>query len=190
MLGMHGTYEANLAMHRLRRDDQHRRALRRPGDRQAQRLLAGLEEDPRRHRPVSINKNVRVDVPIVGDCGDVLEAMLQRWKAAPDASPIGKALDAVVDADRRLARRATACATTDSNDASSSRNTRCSGSTRLTQEARHLHHDRGRPAPDVGGPVPQVRAAEPLDDLGRPRHHGLRPAGRDRRADRPSRTRW
>ena len=37
---------------RLRRDDQHRRALRRPHHRPARRLLARLEEDPRRHRPV------------------------------------------------------------------------------------------------------------------------------------------
>ncbi len=37
---------------RLRRDDQHRRALRRPHHRPPQCLLAGLEEDPHRHRPV------------------------------------------------------------------------------------------------------------------------------------------
>ena len=37
---------------RLRRDDLHRRALRRPHHRPARRLLAGLEEDPHRHRPV------------------------------------------------------------------------------------------------------------------------------------------
>ena len=32
-----------------------------------------------------------------------------------------------------------------------------------------------------------VRCAEPLDDLGRARHHGLRPAGGDRRAGGASR---
>ena len=37
---------------RLRPDDLHRRALRRPHHRPARRLLAGLEEDPRRHRSV------------------------------------------------------------------------------------------------------------------------------------------
>ena len=37
---------------RLRRDDLHRRALRRPHHRPRRRLLARLEEDPRRHRPV------------------------------------------------------------------------------------------------------------------------------------------
>ncbi len=59
----------------------------------------------------------------------------------------------------------------------------------LTREpaARHLHHHRGRPAPDVGGAVFPVRQAEPLDDQRRPRHHGLRPAGGHGRADRASR---
>ncbi len=37
---------------RLRRDDLHRRALRRPHHRAARRVLAGLDQDPRRHRPV------------------------------------------------------------------------------------------------------------------------------------------
>ena len=37
---------------RLRPDDRGRLALRRPGDRTAQRLLAEFEEDPHRHRPV------------------------------------------------------------------------------------------------------------------------------------------
>ena len=53
-------------------------------------------------------------------------------------------------------------------------------------EGRRYHH-RSRPAPDVGGTVFRFRRAEPLDDIGRPRHHGLWPAGRHRRADRPSR---
>ena len=37
---------------RLRSDDLHRRTLRRPHHRAARRLLAGFEENPRRHRPV------------------------------------------------------------------------------------------------------------------------------------------
>ena len=41
-----------------------------------------------------------------------------------------------------------------------------------------------RPAPDVGGAVLQVRRAAALDQLRRPRHHGLRPAGGDGRAAR------
>jgi acetolactate synthase-1/2/3 large subunit len=41
----------------------------------------------------SINKNVRVDVPIVGDCGRVLEDMIKIWKAR-QAQPDAKALKA------------------------------------------------------------------------------------------------
>jgi acetolactate synthase-1/2/3 large subunit len=43
-------------------------------------------------------------------------------------------------------------------------------------QGRGHHHLRRRPAPDVGGAVLQVRQAAPLDQLGRPRHHGRRPA--------------
>ena len=65
---------------------------------------------------------------------------------------------------------------------------RAAAAVRRDQGPRLLHHHRGRPAPDVGRPVHQVREAVPLADLRRPRHHGLRPAGGDRRADRPSRS--
>ena len=78
MLGMHGTYEANMAMHDCDVMIVHRRALRRPHHRPHRRLLAGLAQDPHRHRPSSINKNIRVDVPIVGDVAQVLDDMLHR----------------------------------------------------------------------------------------------------------------
>ena len=41
--------------------------------------------------PSSINKNVKVDLPIVGDCGHVLEEMLKVWKAK-SAKPSATAL--------------------------------------------------------------------------------------------------
>ena len=44
-----------------------------------------------------------------------------------------------------------------------------------------------RPAPDVGRPLRQLRAPEHLDQLRRPRHDGLRGAGRDGRQGRPAR---
>src|SRR5256885_12761073 len=40
--------------------------------------------------PSSINKNVKVDVPIIGDCAHVLDDMLKLWRAS--AKPDGKAL--------------------------------------------------------------------------------------------------
>jgi hypothetical protein len=52
MLGMHGSFEANNAMHDCDVMICDRRALRRPGHGAPRRLLAGLEEDPHRHRPL------------------------------------------------------------------------------------------------------------------------------------------
>jgi acetolactate synthase-1/2/3 large subunit len=43
--------------------------------------------------PSSINKNVKVDLPIIGDCAHVLEAMLRAWQAT-NAKPDKKALAA------------------------------------------------------------------------------------------------
>ena len=81
MLGMHGTYEANMAMHELRRHDQHRRALRRPHHRQgwtpSRRTRRKIHVDI---DPSSINKNVEVDLPIIGDAAYVLEDMIKVWK--------------------------------------------------------------------------------------------------------------
>lgn len=81
MLGMHGTYEANLAMHGCdlminigaRFDDRitGRIADFSPGSRRAH-----IDIDPS-----SINKVIRTDIPIVGDVGHVLEDLLRIWKA-------------------------------------------------------------------------------------------------------------
>lgn len=81
MLGMHGSYEANMAMHDCdfmlcigaRFDDR----------------ITGLTSEFSPHSkkvhididPSSINKNIRVDVPIVGDVGHVLEDLLKVWKS-------------------------------------------------------------------------------------------------------------
>ena len=187
MLGMHGTYEANLAMHDC---DVMINIGARFDDRITGRLDAFSPRSKKIHvdiDPSSINKNVKIDIGIVGDCAHVLEDMVRIWR---ETSPqIDKtALDRLVDADRRLARPqeprlqelvrsiikpqyAVAAAL------------------RADQGPRHLCHDRSRPAPDVGGAVFPFPGAEPLDDLGRARHHGLWPAGRDRRADEASRRR-
>ncbi len=81
MLGMHGTYEANLAMHGCdlminigaRFDD---RITGRIADFSPGSVKAHIDIDPS-----SINKVVRVDVPIVGDVGHVLEDLLKVWKS-------------------------------------------------------------------------------------------------------------
>jgi len=81
MLGMHGTYEANMAMHDC---DVMICLGARFDDRVTGRLDAFSPNSLKVHvdiDPSSINKNIRVDVPIVGDVGHVLEAMIKLWKA-------------------------------------------------------------------------------------------------------------
>jgi len=79
MLGMHGTYEANNAMHDA---DLIICVGARFDDRVTGRLDAFSPDSKKIHidiDPSSINKNVIVDVPIVGDCGRVLEDMYKLW---------------------------------------------------------------------------------------------------------------
>ncbi|ETD02007.1 acetolactate synthase [Rhodobacter capsulatus R121] len=81
MLGMHGLYEANLAMHGCdlminlgaRFDD---RITGRVADFSPHSTKAHVDIDAS-----SINKIVTVDLPIVGDIGHVLEDLLKVWKA-------------------------------------------------------------------------------------------------------------
>src|SRR4030095_10513085 len=81
-LGMVGIYEANLAMHEC---DVMINIGARFDDRITGRLDAFSPYSKRIHvdiDPSSINKNVKVDVPIVGDCAHVLEDMVRLWRAS------------------------------------------------------------------------------------------------------------
>ncbi len=92
MLGMHGTYEANLAMHDC---DVMICVGARFDDRITGRLDAFSPNSKKIHidiDPSSINKNVSVDVPIIGDVGSVLEDMVRMW-SAHGATPSQKDLD-------------------------------------------------------------------------------------------------
>ena len=83
MLGMHGSYEANMAMHDC---DVMVCIGARFDDRITGRLNAFSPNSKKIHidiDPSSINKNVRVDVPITGDVGRVLEDMVRAWRALP-----------------------------------------------------------------------------------------------------------
>jgi len=83
MLGMHGTYEANLATHGC---DVLFNIGARFDDRVTGRLNAFSPDSIKIHAdidPSSINKNVAVDLPILGDAGEVLRAMLAAWDAEP-----------------------------------------------------------------------------------------------------------
>jgi len=82
MLGMHGTYEANMAMHDC---DVMLCIGARFDDRITGRLDAFSPNSRKIHvdvDPSSINKNVRVDIPIIGDAGRVLEDMVRLWRAS------------------------------------------------------------------------------------------------------------
>ncbi|MBU2534015.1 MAG: acetolactate synthase 3 large subunit [Alphaproteobacteria bacterium] len=82
MLGMHGTYEANMAMHDC---DVMVCIGARFDDRITGRLDAFSPGSKRIHidiDPSSINKNVRADVPIIGDATHVMEDLLRLWKAS------------------------------------------------------------------------------------------------------------
>jgi len=81
MLGMHGTYEANWAMHD---SDLIICVGARFDDRITGRLDAFAPGSKKIHidiDPSSINKNVKVDLPIIGDCGRVLEDMMRAWRS-------------------------------------------------------------------------------------------------------------
>jgi len=85
MLGMHGTYEANLAMHDC---DVMLCVGARFDDRITGRIDAFSPGSKRIHidiDPSSINKNVKVDVGIVGDCAHVLEDMVRLWRSSAKA---------------------------------------------------------------------------------------------------------
>ena len=93
MLGMHGTYEANMAMH-------HCDVLVAVGARFDDRVTGHIEKFCPHAKiihididPASISKNVKVDVPIVGCVDNVLRAMLDDIKSTDvqsDAAALGE----------------------------------------------------------------------------------------------------
>ncbi|OUS21991.1 acetolactate synthase 3 large subunit [Rhodobacterales bacterium 59_46_T64] len=81
MLGMHGLYEANMAMHDCD-------LMINIGARFDDRITGTIDHfSPNSTKvhididPSSINKVIRADIPIVGDVGHVLEDVLKVWKA-------------------------------------------------------------------------------------------------------------
>ncbi len=90
MLGMHGTYEANLAMHDC---DVMIAVGARFDDRITGKVDAFSPGSKKIHidiDPASIDKVVHADVGILGDCGHVLEDMLRIWREKKLAERIDK----------------------------------------------------------------------------------------------------
>ncbi len=91
MVGMHGMYESNLAMHGC---DVLINVGARFDDRVTGRLAAFSPNSRKIHvdiDPSSINKNVSVEVAVVGDVGHTVEDMMRLWKAR-QIRPDGAAL--------------------------------------------------------------------------------------------------
>jgi acetolactate synthase-1/2/3 large subunit len=98
MLGMHGTYEANLAMY-------HSDVMICVGARFDDRVTAKLSEFSPNAKKIhididaaSINKNVPVDIGIVADAGEALRAILAEWKrrhAKADGAALAKWLQKI-----------------------------------------------------------------------------------------------
>ena len=87
MLGMHGTYEANLAMNQA---DLILAIGARFDDRVTGRLDAFSPNSRKVHIDIdrsSVNKNVRVDLAIIADAGRALEDMVRVWKARQHPKP-------------------------------------------------------------------------------------------------------
>ena len=175
MLGMHGTYEANMAM-------QHCDVLLAVGARFDDRVIGNPKHfAPGAARkiihididPSSISKRVKVDVPIVGNVQEVLDEML-RGSSRPAREARRGGARRLVEADRRMARQGLPALRPQVDDHQAAVRDR---EALRSHQGRGVRHLRRRPAPDVGGAVLQVRPAAALDQLRRPRDDGLRPAG-------------
>jgi acetolactate synthase-1/2/3 large subunit len=87
MLGMHGTYEANWAMNQA---DLVIAIGARFDDRVTGRLDAFSPNSRKVHIDIdrsSVNKTVRIDLPIIADAGHALDAMVKLWKARQHPKP-------------------------------------------------------------------------------------------------------
>ncbi|MCC6598021.1 MAG: acetolactate synthase 3 large subunit [Alphaproteobacteria bacterium] len=81
MLGMHGTFEANWAMHDC---DVMINIGARFDDRVTGKVDAFSPHSQKIHvdiDPSSINKNIHIDIPVVGDAAAALRGMIEIWKA-------------------------------------------------------------------------------------------------------------
>ena len=148
MLGMHGSVYANYAVERGRPAARLRRAVRRPRDRQGRRVRQARQDRPHRHRPSEINKNKEAHIPIVSDMKYALAELNKVVEPPDDIAAWHEQIDAWKESDpfsyNELVRRHPAAA-------------RHRRAVEAHARSRHDHHRRRRPAPDVGGPVLQVR---------------------------------
>ena len=166
---------------RGRPDLRDRRALRRPHHRQAVGVRAAGEVHPHRRRPGR----------------DLQERARRTSRSSATPSNVLAAADRRVPRARAPTRRGWTSGGRGSTAGSEQHPLRYEDSDRRRDQAavhdpgavrgdrrRGDRHQRRRPAPDVGGAVLPLPRAAPLDQLRRPRHDGLRPAGGDGRHGR------
>ncbi len=186
MLGMHGTYEANMAMHDC---DLMINIGARFDDRITGRIDAfspDSTQDPCRYRS-ALDQQERARRRCRSSA--IASWCWRRWCASGGSKTNAAAHRgdrAVVEADRGAGGRENSLGFKNS-DTTIKPQHAIQRLYEATKERGRLHHHRSRPAPDVGGAALPFRQAEPLDDLGWARHDGLWPAGRGRRAGGASR---
>ncbi len=182
MLGMHGTVTANYAVHEC---DLLINLGARFDDRVTGKLKAFAPHAKVIHAdvdPAEIGKNVEPLIPIVGDAKHVAAGLVKElegmewtpertadWLARIAARKDEFPLQYEDPKDGKLA-----AAAGDPGD-------------RPRHQPRRHHLHRCGPAPDVGDPVLHLPVPAPVRELGRPRHHGVRPPGEHRRQDRQPR---
>ena len=176
LLGMHGSYYANMAV-------SHTDLLIAVGARFDDRVTGKIATFAPHAKiihidvdPTSIKKNVRVDLPIVGDVKGVLAQMLKVLEEHRDKLAEFKAnICSLARGDCGVEGRSTPWPTRQS-DHRHQAPVRHPEAARA--ERRQCHHrHRRRAAPDVDRPVLQVHPAADSALLRRARYHGLRPAG-------------
>ena len=177
MLGMHGTYYANMAM---TNSDLMIAIGARFDDRVTGKIATFAPHAKIIHvdvDPTSIKKNVRVDLPIVGDCKDVLSKMLKELGGQARGQGGRVQRNGLAPWHDEIAgwkeKHPMSYNTVDHGHQAAVRHPEAARAVR--RRCHHLH--RCRPAPDVDGPVLPVQPAAHLALLRRTRHDGLRPAG-------------
>ena len=179
MLGMHGTRAANYAMDEAD-------LIVAIGARFDDRITGKLSEFAPRAKfihididPAEISKNVPAHIPIVGDAKQILPKLTAEYRALEtDDSRLDGWWDRIRGWQEKHPLRYD-----DSEDSEIKPQRMVEAMWEATERQRD-HHLRRRPAPDVGGAVLPLPPAAPVDQLGRPRDDGLRPAVGARREGR------
>ena len=133
--------------------------------------------------PAEISKNRRADVPIVGDCKEVITELIAAVRTDHEHGRKGDYAEWWATLEQWRSKYPLGY--DESDDGSLAPQYVIERIGQLAGPDARLPGGR-RPAPDVGGPVHRLREAADLDQLRRRGHHGLRRPGRDGRQGRPA----